>query len=122
MNIKPNTTSVIMNVQLFDDTTGAPKTGLTFESSGIILSYARAGAARIAISPITQIVAGTYTSGGFIEIDATNMPGVYRLDVPNAAIVAGVNAVTIFFAFTGVRSKAVNIGLTMVEVNSIYRN
>lgn len=119
MNIKAGTTNYTMNVQLFDDTTGAPKTGLTFESAGINISYARAGAVRVAVTEVTLAAADSaYSSGGFKEIDATNMPGVYRFDVPNAALVTGTNLVTITFLFTGVRSKAVDIGLTMPTVDS----
>lgn len=115
MNIRAGTTSLSMNVQLFDDTNGSPKTGLTFESTGINISYARAGAARVAVTEITLASASAaYDSGGFVKIDDTNMPGTYRFDVPDAAIAAGVSIVTIYFICTGVRSKAVEINLSMV--------
>ena len=72
------------------DTLGAPQTGLAYNSAGIIMSYARMGAARVAITPATlSALTSAYSSGGFKEVDATNMPGVYRLDVPNAAFVSG---------------------------------
>lgn len=109
------TISYSMLVQLFDDTTGAPKTGLAYDSSGVNISYARAGAARVAVTEATLANAAVaYSSGGFVEIDATNMPGMYRFDVPNAALVAGANSVTIYFIFGGVRSKSVEIKLTAV--------
>ena len=41
---------------------------------------------RVAITLATQTVGGAFSSGGFVEIDATNMKGVYRLDLPNAAV------------------------------------
>jgi len=63
----------------------APQTGLVFNTAGILASYALQGAARVAITPVTQTVTGAWVDSGFVEIDATNMPGVYRLDVPNAA-------------------------------------
>jgi hypothetical protein len=40
-------------------------------------------------------VTGAYTSGGFVEVSSTNQPGIYRLDLPNAALVDGVDDVTI---------------------------
>jgi len=119
MDIRAGTTSYSMIVQLFNNTTGAPETGLTFDSTGINISYARAGAARVAIEEITLATAATaYASGGFVEIDATNMPGAYRLDVPNAALLVAADSVTVYFIITGVRSKAVTIGLSMVGTDS----
>ena len=119
--INPGTTNFSMNVQLFDDTTGAPKTGLTFSSTGVNISYARSGAARVAITEVTLASASAaYNSGGFVEIDATNMPGVYRFDVPNAALTWGVRMATINFVFTGVRNKAVNIDIAASLGEHIY--
>jgi len=68
-------------------TTGQGLTGLAYNSGSLVASY-RKGAAgsRVAITLATQTVTGAYSSGGFAEIDATNMPGVYRLDLPNAAV------------------------------------
>jgi hypothetical protein len=65
-------------------------TGYTFSSTGLSASYVRAGSARVAIPLVSQTVTGAYASGGFCEIDAANMPGLYRLDVPNAIFNTGV--------------------------------
>lgn len=66
------------------------KTGLTFESAGLVASYVRTGAARTAITLATQTANGAHSDGGFVLVDDTNMPGVYRLDLPDAAVTAGV--------------------------------
>lgn len=68
-------------------TTGQGLTGLAYNSGSLVASY-RKGAAgsRVAITLATQTVTGAFSSGGFVEIDATNMPGCYRLDLPNAAV------------------------------------
>lgn len=63
--------------------------GLAFNTAGLVASYARHGAARQAIALVTQTVAGAHVDGGFIEIDAANMPGLYRLDVPDALAATG---------------------------------
>ena len=119
MLVNVGTESLTVNVQLFDDTNGSPITGLAYDSAGVNISYARAGASRVAVTEVTLASADSaWSSGGFKEIDAANMPGVYRFDVPNAALVAGVPSVSLFFAFTGVRSKAVEIDLvTAVNAN-----
>lgn len=67
----------------------APMTGLVFNTAGILASYCVSRGARVAITLATQTVTGAWATGGFVEVDATNMPGVYRLDVPNAAWASG---------------------------------
>lgn len=76
-------------------TTGAGKTGLVFNTASLTAYYVRAGAAAVAITLVTQTVTGAFSSGGFVEVDATNMPGIYRLDVPNAAFATGVDKVAL---------------------------
>jgi hypothetical protein len=49
----------------------------------------------VAITLVTQTPTGAWTSGGFAEISSSLVPGVYRLDVPNAALAAGASDVTI---------------------------
>jgi len=82
-------TSQTIDIFLQDSssTTGQGLSGLVFNSAGLVASY-RKGAAgtRTAITLATQTVGGAYSSGGFVEIEATHMKGVYRLDLPNAAV------------------------------------
>jgi hypothetical protein len=68
-------------------TTGGGKTGIAFNTASLT-AYYRKGATgtATAITLATQTVGGAYSSGGFVEIDATNMPGMYRLDLPNATV------------------------------------
>jgi hypothetical protein len=70
-------------------------TGLTFATSGLAAYYVRNQSAPVAITLVTQTPTGAWTSGGFAEIDSSLVPGVYRLDVPNAAFSAGASDVTI---------------------------
>jgi hypothetical protein len=78
-------------------TTGAGLTGLTYQSGSLIAYYTRVGGSATAITLATQTVTGAWSSGGFVEVDATHAPGLYRLDVPDAAIAyaAGVDGVVI---------------------------
>jgi hypothetical protein len=70
-------------------------TGLTFATSGLAAYYVRNQAAPVAITLVTQTATGAWTSGGFAEISSSLVPGVYRLDVPNAAFAANASDVTI---------------------------
>lgn len=88
ITIPPDTTSRAFYVYL-------GSTGLTFSTTGLAAFYTRGKAAPVAITLVTQTVTGAYTSGGFVEVSSTNQPGVYRLDLPNAALAAGADDVTI---------------------------
>jgi hypothetical protein len=70
-------------------------TGLAFNTSGLAAYYVRNQSAPVAITLVTQTPTGAWTSGGFAEISSSLVPGVYRLDVPNAAFAAGASDVTI---------------------------
>jgi len=70
-------------------------TGLVFNTSGLAAYYVRNQSAPVAITLVTQTATGAWTSGGFAEISSSLVPGVYRLDVPNAAFAAGASDVTI---------------------------
>jgi hypothetical protein len=88
ITIAPGSTS--QSVELF---LGA--TGLTSSTTGLSAYYNRTRTASVAISLVARTIAQAWTSGGFAEVDATNMPGVYRLDLPDAALAAGASDVTI---------------------------
>ena len=82
-------TSQTIDIFLQDSSssTGQGLSGLVYNSAGLVASYRKgATGSRTAITLATQTVGGAWSSGGFVEIDATNMKGVYRLDLPNAAV------------------------------------
>ncbi len=88
---KAGATSNIFQIGIRDSssTTGAMLTGLTNASSGLTAYYHRdTDTTATAITLVTMTV-GTFTSSGFKEIDATNMPGWYQFCPPDAAIASG---------------------------------
>jgi hypothetical protein len=92
LDIQVASTSQTINVFIQDSssTTGAGLPGLVFNSAGLIAYYALPRAAAVAITLATlAAVTSAFSSGGFKEIDATHMPGWYRLDLPNAALASG---------------------------------
>jgi len=75
---------------------GEPVTGLLFSDieTGGSASSVRQGAARVDLTLITLASASaTHADGGFILVDDTNMPGLYRCDYPDAAFATGVDQV-----------------------------
>ena len=88
ITIAPGSTSQSIELYL-----GA--TGLTASTSGLSARYNRTRTASVPIPLVARTIAQAWTAGGFAEVDATNMPGVYRLDIPDAALAAGADDVTI---------------------------
>lgn len=87
--------SVQVFIQNSSVSTGAGLTGLAYNSGSLVASYVQPGASRAAITLATLAAANSaWSSGGFKEIDSTNCPGLYRLDIPNAAL-TGATHVTI---------------------------
>ena len=64
--------------------------GFVYNTLGLSASYVREGGSRVNIPLVSQTVNGAYTSGGFVEVDPVNMPGLYRIDAPNALFASGV--------------------------------
>jgi hypothetical protein len=76
-------------------TTGGAKTGLTFSSSGLIIStiadnestataYTQAGSTTETITTLGTFAAPTATKCRFKEVDATNHPGLYEIQIADA--------------------------------------
>ena len=88
ITIAPGSTSQSIELYL-----GA--TGLTASTAGLSARYNRTRTASVDIPLVARTIAQAWTAGGFAEVDATNMPGVYRVDIPDAALAAGADDVTI---------------------------
>lgn len=91
LNKLAGATSEIWQIFIRDSssTTGAGLAGLVFNTASLTAYYHRdTDTTATAISLVTMTV-GTFTSSGFKEIDATNMPGWYQFCPPNAAIASG---------------------------------
>ena len=94
ITIAPGSTSQSIELYL-----GA--TGLTASTSGLSARYNRTRTASVNIPLVARTIdqgtpsTGVWTSGGFAEVDSVHMPGVYRLDIPNEALQAGADDVTV---------------------------
>lgn len=100
MKIPAGATNVSVYYYIQQDASGTspgePVTGLLYSDieTGGSASYVRQGAARVDLTLVTLASASAaHSDGGFILVDDTNMPGVYRCDYPDAAFAAGVNIV-----------------------------
>lgn len=105
-------TDITIYVRLRDSTTGLAKTGLAYNSAGASAYYTRPRAAATAITLATQTVTGAHSDGGFVEVDATNAKGLYRLDLPDAAVAASAEFVIISIEFDGIIEESALIKLS----------
>jgi len=95
---KKGTTSKILHLFILDSSKsdGSGLTGLVHNSAGLTAYYIREGAASATAITLVTATIGTFTSSGFKEVDATNMPGIYELHPPNACLASGADSVVIF--------------------------
>lgn len=115
LNIKKATTDVTVYVFIQNSslTTGAGLTGLVYNSSSLVAYYVRPLGSATSISLATQTVTGAHSDGGFVEVDATNMPGLYRLDLPDAVCATGVNSVVVML------KGATNMAPVLLEIQLV---
>lgn len=108
-------TSHTFYIELVDSTTGLPKTVILY--TDVTGSYVRSRAARTSITMATLASASAaFSSGGFILVDDTNQPGVYRFDIPDAAFASGVDEVIVTVKATGCRTQSRRF--TLVDINN----
>ena len=91
----------------------------------VTASYWRQGGIRVDIPAITlAAVNSVHADGGFIEVDAANMAGAYRFDLPDAAIAAGADWVVItitvagsynFFQMFNLTANIIDLGAGAIE-------
>lgn len=91
MKIKRGSTSVRRLIFIGDSTstTGAGLTGLVYNSAGLTAYYFAGDLSNEVQITLATATLGSYTSGGFVEVDATNMPGWYEVGIPDAALDGG---------------------------------
>ena len=105
-------------VQDSTSTTGGGKTGIAYNTAGFTAYYVRppvggTGGTAVSITLATQTVSGAWSSGGWVEVDATNLPGIYRFDIPNAVFTTGVDhAVVMLKGASGMAPVSLEYQLT----------
>jgi len=82
---------MVVFIQDATSTFGAGLSGLTYASSGLAWYWWRDDTGNNAGQAVTLVTAtrGTWTSGGFKEIDSANLPGFYEIGIPNAVLATG---------------------------------
>jgi hypothetical protein len=111
--IQQGKTSKLLRVFIQDSsqTDGRGLTGLAFNSGSLTMYYIKEGDASATAVTLASATVGTWTSGGFKEIDATNMPGWYELGAPNAMIASSASVGAHLKGATNMAPVAIEIQL-----------
>jgi len=123
MNVTGGNTDVTTYFQLRNVADGTDATGKTI--TAFDLSYTRSGAATAAKVDATALAAAdsAHADNKMIEVDATDAPGLYRVDWPDAAFAAGVRVVilTVKHADIQTSSKEIEIDaeVSVTEWNGV---
>ena len=99
VNVNANTTSYSEYVYM-------ASTGYSSTTAGLRAYYIRQNSAPVAIGITGQSPTGSFISGGFCEVDSTNLPGLYRFDVPNALFSTGISSGVLHLANLSNNDKA----------------
>ncbi len=88
LKIKQGTTSKLVRVFAQDSaaTDGSGKTGIAYNAAGLTAYYLPEGDAAATAITLYSGTVGTYSTGCWSEVDSTNMPGIYEIGLPDAAI------------------------------------
>lgn len=132
---KNGETSVRLRVTLYDSAspTGGGLTGLLHTTTGLIISticeneaaataYTTAGSTIETISTLGTYAAPTATKCRFKEVDATNHPGLYELQLADARFaVSGAKQLTISFTAPGMVQHDYKVQLLAVDLYDSVR-
>ena len=91
MKIKRGSTSVRRLIFVADSssTVGAGLANLAHNTSGLVAYYFAGDLSNEAQITLASATLGSYTSGGWVAVDNTNMPGWYEVGIPDAALDGG---------------------------------
>jgi len=118
LSLKQATTSKLIRFFAEKQDGTGPFTGLVFNTAGLIAAYAIEGSASAVITLVTGGVIGTWTTATLQPVDATNMPGVYELGLPNAVIASGKSVWLMLSGAANMAAIEIEIELTAVDNQS----
>ncbi|HVU12177.1 MAG TPA: hypothetical protein VHD90_12910, partial [Phototrophicaceae bacterium] len=110
-------TSQIVQVYLRNSSTGAGLSGLAYNTSGLTAYYSFNGDTAAHAITLATMTLGTFTSGGFKEVDATNMPGVYQFGIPDAALANGGGVDVVLQGAANMLECRIKIQLTVSDLD-----
>lgn len=91
------------------------KVGLDSDNRRASAAYIREGEAQVRRIPLVKGKLGEYRAGSFVEVDRELLPGVYQFGVPDEALAAGADTVTLMLKFPGAVIEPISIHLVAYD-------
>jgi hypothetical protein len=120
--VRAGTTSKLVLVYIADGvdcTSGKP--GLAHDTPGASAAYIREGQAEAREVPLIPGRVGEWAPGGFVEVDARLLPGVYQFAVPDEMLTERSPRVILLLRFPGASVKPVEIDLVAYDPQDAER-
>lgn len=129
LSFKNGQTSIILRVRILDSSSGAAKTGLAYTSSGLIISaiadneataitYAQASSNIETIATLGTFAAPSTNKCRFKEVDPTNFPGLYEIQIADARwSVSGARSLIV--SWPAVSGLSVATGMAEVQLTAV---
>ena len=112
--IRWGTTSRLILLYARDAAGDTPTTGLTHDAPGASAAYVREGEGATAV-PLREGEVGTWSPGGFVEVDPGLLPGVYQFGAPDEMLAAGSAHLLLILRFPGVLIDPVEADLVAYD-------
>jgi hypothetical protein len=100
---------------------GAGKTGLTHDTPSATAAYVREGESAARTLRLMPGRVGEWVAGGFVEVDAGLVPGVYQLGAPDEMLAPGSARVLLVLRFPGAVIRPVDIHLVAYDPEDAER-
>ena len=117
--ITKGTTDVSDYIYIQDSADGSAETGITV--TGLDMQYVRDNTAPTAKVDATSGSLTAHSDNTIIEVDATDQPGLYKVDWPDAAFATGVDHVVCTVSGTGFAPVHREFILTSVDLFDAVR-
>src|SRR6059036_563313 len=98
-----------------------PRTGLTAGSPGARAAYIREGEPGAVEVPLSPGAVGEWSSGGFVEVDAELLPGVYQFGAPDELLASGSARALLLLRFEGAVVDPVDVDLVAFDPQDTVR-
>ena len=115
LTVKTGSTSRLEHVFILDSTstTGTGKTGLT--NASVTMHFFRPADTTVTSVTLSAGTLGTWTTGGFKEVNATDMPGLYEIGMPNAVFAATFDHSVVMIKGTGIAPLVLEYNLVAYD-------
>jgi hypothetical protein len=120
LSLVQGTSSKLLDVfiQSASSAGGGGLAGLSYSSASLTAYYYQENASSATAINLVSSTLGTYTSGGFTQISSSNMPGMYQVGIPNAALSSASSVVVMLQGAANMAPLVMEIELTLINNQS----